>query len=210
MLLLALWKFFLLFDSILSSHVDMELEEIQKLVTPLSETSVLYNRTKQKVLVQVQAKYEFHRRIYQSGDYKIKNELKSLLFGVSVSQLIKAMIEDGSDRFLLIFLYGLRGRYNILVFADLNLLIHSSYACRIFKNFELFLYKIFTHNVYLAHNPSEEHHQLVKLLEIFWHNRVQRVARKILTRYEFGDLKNTVKEKIRFLHSLLELGSEIS
>jgi hypothetical protein len=184
------------------------------------EAHEIYMKTKEEILPLIKTKYEFYYRPFKTSfkmreriDCEINVKLDFLFANLLVSDLIKSMIFDDSKLFLFIFLFGLYGRSNrnnILLAKDLDSL-SSYYVFRAFLFFDQFLFDIFTKKRFL--NPKIlmdplETRNLVTILEILWSNKLERMTHKMLDNINYLKIKTKVEERLNFLFSFVDQGSE--
>jgi hypothetical protein len=116
------------------------------------------------------------------------------------------MIADDSNLFLIMFWLGLQREHSVIVFHNISFR-SQGHKKAAFDNFGLFLFDIFTEIDFLNSRDSSNHklnHNLIMILEVFWHNRLGPLAKKSLDSPDFISLNGKIKEKFRFLKAFLD------
>jgi hypothetical protein len=178
----------------------------------------IYNNTKTRLTSFVKAKYIISRKVLRVYDYECESALRSLT-NMDAESLVTLWNDDLSEEFLIIFFFSHFDFVEpILVFRCANSLSHFKDRPdkdipmkRIFDGFRVFLLKTFAKVKSECCSDAFDlsgKYELLKKFEDLWNNRLEPLARTLLSKMEYIEQSKQIRERIRFLYRFLEYGLE--
>jgi hypothetical protein len=187
--------------------------------TPLSETIRIYEKERSKILSLVPSKSGNPYDSIPQGECYLKliGSIK-ILKGLPPSELVKAMLLDDSDYFLIIVLYELEYDDGFFPFNQIWSFQRSrekhcglNPALAVFRNFVTF----FSHSVadlkplkWVSPADLEAATNLLQLFQDFWNSRLKSLGKRILPLKEFKLWSQFIEDRLRFLGVFLSHRTE--
>jgi hypothetical protein len=200
---------------LISVSYTSKLEKIS--LIPTAETISIYENEKRNILSFYLSTFKNHSiKPNKRVSMKLTDSF-DILKQLTPAELIKAMLMDGSDYFLIILLYGLRERYTILIFHDVRSLQPSNdrnrfkSTKRIFRNFRIFLSQAIADSKpsdWEKSVDSSAGRELLILFNNFWQGRLKPLARKILIPDDFKIWKQFIEDRLLFCEIFLSRKTE--
>jgi hypothetical protein len=197
------FKVFLLIGSVISSALNKQ----------------LYDRAKEKILFIAKEQYKQHGEIVkiEGIDCKKYKNAKESLSRIGTNDLLDLLNAEESEDFLTIYFYGY-ARLQFLVFRNLcslSLLKNfPKYGIQLKEIFEKFLEFLFWRLRNVNNNCCSSPHDLsesINLLgkvEAFWNNKLERLAKRLLSKNEFMEQLKQYKTWLKFLYQFYNHGVE--
>jgi hypothetical protein len=200
-MLLRFCKIFLLIGSVIAS----------------ASNEKLYDKAKEKILRLAQEKYKKHGEIVRIDSKKFTRTLETLS-KIRTNDLFDLLNAEDCEEFLAIYWYGYSGKLPFLVFRNISSLSrHKNFPkgeIQLKEIFEKFLEFLFWRLRNMNNNCCSSSHNLsasINLLgkvEAFWNNKLERLAKRLLSKDEFNEQLMEFKTWMKFLYQFYNRGVE--
>ena len=193
-------------------------------LTPKERSIAIYNQGKNSVLTA----YRFGSRRYSNviiSDslhmYAVK--LYGLPLEIGLEELLLTMLADNSgdsNYFLIMILYNFQNLSSCIIFHSVNSLCPSrrfslegeKLGRKIFANFRSYIRQIFVSTDSSCwDNPIvfKTVYNSLQTVQIFWHNKLRPIAKKILTPQEFAKEERLIRERFKFLNTFITIDPKV-
>jgi hypothetical protein len=176
-----------------------------------------YEKERDQILSIIADKYRECEKIDFMNIVTVQNSIK-LLLNLDADKLLDALNAEESESFIITFLFGyLQSWKPILIFPNVRSLYPLKESPkkkiplkRIFQNFRIFLFRTFETVSTIYSKDHSANYNLLGKFKDFWHNKLERLAYRLLPKEKFIKQSKLSKERFNFFYTFLDCGLEFS